>query len=309
MPTVLISGAAGFVGRHVVREAGRHRASLRLMSHHRPVGPSPHTVVRADLAAPASLHGVCEGVDVLIHCAARIGGSDEANEAVNARGTAALVAEARRAGVRRIVHLSTASVYGRGTFRGGRPAELTRNPRSATSRTRAAAEDAVLAAGGTVLRPHLVYGVGDVWVLPGLAGLLRALPGGVAGWTAAMSLVSATDLARLLVASALAPAGTLTESVYHAVHPAPVAAYDLLRAAAACTGAPWPQQRQITADRARSVLRTHREAAYALDLMTSDHVFDGAPLWRELRLAPGPCFGSDFPRLAGWYRTSLVTAA
>lgn len=56
MPTILITGAAGFVGGHVTREAARYRADLRLMSHRSPLlgsgpptqeGPRPRGVLRA----------------------------------------------------------------------------------------------------------------------------------------------------------------------------------------------------------------------------------------------------------------------
>lgn len=40
MPTILITGAAGFVGGHVAREAALHRGDLRLMSHRSPC-PTP----------------------------------------------------------------------------------------------------------------------------------------------------------------------------------------------------------------------------------------------------------------------------
>ncbi|MCX4576249.1 NAD-dependent epimerase/dehydratase family protein [Streptomyces sp. NBC_01571] len=304
MPTLLITGAAGFVGSHVTREAGRQRAELRLMSHRSPLPGSGPTVVRADLSEPASLRGVCEGVDVLIHCASRIGGDAVANEAVNARGTAALVEEARSAGVARIVQLSTASVYGRGTFRGSRPGELTRNPGSPTSRTRAAAEDAVLAAGGIVLRPHLVYGEGDAWVVPGLARMLSTLPGTVDGWPSRTSVIAVSELAGLLVATALAPAADLTASVYHAAHPEPVAVDALLRAVAACVGIDRPD-RDLTADQARAVLEERGVPASGLDLFTTDHVFDSAPLWSDLRRTPGPGFDTDFALAAPWYRKVL----
>lgn len=328
MPTILITGAAGFVGGHVTSEAARQRADLKLMSHRSPLsdsghpsdfGPLPHDgplphggpstqdgprVVRADLTDPASLRGVCDGVDVLIHCASQIGGSIEANEAVNARGTAALVEEARRAGVARIVQLSTASVYGRGTFRGSRPEELPRNPRSATSLTRAVAEDAVLAAGGVVLRPHLVYGEGDGWVVPGLTRMLRALPGTVAGWPARVSVIAVPELAALLVATALAPAADLTASVYHATHPVPLPVDTLVRAVADCTGIDRPD-RELTADQARAVLAEKGVPPSGLDMFTTDHVFDSGPLWSDLCRAPGAGFDTDFPLAVPWYRKVL----
>ncbi|MFF4115025.1 NAD-dependent epimerase/dehydratase family protein [Streptomyces sp. NPDC001714] len=308
MPILLITGASGFVGAHVTREAQRRRADLRLMSHRRslPRSCSGARTVHADLTDPGSLRGVCDGVDVLLHCAAQIGGSAAANEAVNARGTAALVAEARRAGVRRIVQLSTASVYGRGTFRGHRPEELTRNPGSVTSRTRAAAEDAVLAAGGVVLRPHLVFGVGDMWVGPNLARLLRALPGVVAGWLSRASVIGAPDLARLLVATALAPDGVLTSRVYHAADPAPVTVGSALRAVADCAGIDWPRD-HLTVGGAKAILAAKGVAPGTLDILTTDHFFAADALWSDLGQCPGGGFATWFGRAEQWYRSILAT--
>ncbi|MFJ8491156.1 NAD-dependent epimerase/dehydratase family protein [Streptomyces sp. NPDC094038] len=307
MPVLLITGASGFVGAHVTREAQRRRAGLRLMSHRRslPRSCAGARTVHADLTDPGSLRGVCDGVDVLLHCAAQIGGSAAANEAVNARGTAALVAEARRAGVRRIVQLSTASVYGRGTFRGDRPEELTRNPGSVTSRTRAAAEDAVLAAGGVVLRPHLVFGVGDTWVGPSLARLLRALPGEVAGWLSRASVIGAPDLARLLVATALAPDGVLAGRVYHAADPAPVTVGSALRAVAGCAGIDWPRD-NLTVEGAKAILTAKGVAPDTLDILTTDHFFAADALWSELGQCPGGGFDTWFGRAEPWYRSVLA---
>ncbi|MEV4339872.1 NAD-dependent epimerase/dehydratase family protein [Streptomyces sp. NPDC049590] len=303
-PTILITGAAGFVGGHVTREARRHRARLRLVRHRRDPHEPAGEVVHADLADPGSLRGICDGADVLIHCAAQIGGDPGTNEAVNARGTAALVAEARRAGVRRVVQLSTASVYGRGTFRGSRPENLVRRPASPTSRTRAAAEDAVLEAGGIVLRPHLVYGAGDKWVGPGLARILRALPGTVDGWPARTSVIAVTDLARLLVGAALAPARALGASVYHAAHPEPVAVSTLLRTVAECASLAWPHGR-LGAERARAILAERGQPPSALDMLTTDHVFDGTPLWTDLRQSPATPFPAGFHQARAWYHEVL----
>lgn len=309
MRSVLITGAAGFVGGHAVLEAARQGVELTLLSHRRPVpdaGPG-HRLRSADLADPQSLRGVCEGVDVVLHCASYIGSAPGPNESVNARGTRHLVAEARRAGVSRIVYVSTASVYGRGVFRSAHPADLVRSPGSLTSASRAAAEDAVLEAGGIVLRPHLVHGPGDVWMVPGLVRLLRALPGSVEGWTARLSVVSVHDLARLVVGAGLAPTADLTATVYHATHPAPVTADALLRAVAACASLPWPE-RVLSLPRARDLLAADPLASHALDMVRTDHWFDGVPLWRDLGLPPGPGFPAAFAESASWYRDAPAPA-
>lgn len=309
MPTVVITGAGGFIGRHVVREAERRGLTLRLTAHRSQVGAGAPgtTVVPADLTDPASLRGLCDGADALLHCASQIGGPDALCEAVNARGTAALVAEARRAGVARIVHLSTAAVYGRGTFRRARPQDLDRAPVSVTSRTRAVGEDAVLAAGGTVVRPHLVYGEGDTRVGPALARLLRGLPGTVEGWRARVSVVAAEDLARALVAAALAPGERLTAPVYHACHPEPVPWHTILSAVGDAASVPWPT-RDLALDEAYDWLRAHGGSRHDLDMLVTDHWFDGDPLWADLGCAPG-AFSERFARCESWYRRVLSPAA
>nr|AHW57768.1 PgaW2 [Streptomyces sp. PGA64] len=306
MPTVMIAGAAGFAGRHVAAEAARQGADLALMSHRRTPdrpgpGPGPVRFVRADLAHPHSLRGVCEGVDVLLHCASRIGGTPEENVTVNARGTAALVAEAQRAGVSRIVYLSTASVYGRGTFSGVLPGDIERRPQSPTSRTRALAEDAVLAAGGFVLRPYLVCGRGDDWVVPGLTRLVRALPGGTSDWNARLSVIPVTGLAALLVGAGLAPRERLSASVYHAALPDPVPASQLLRAVADVAGL-GPAGPEITPARARAWLREDRATSDALAMVATDHWFDSAQIWMDLGCAvPGTAAEACLSRLRAWH--------
>ncbi|GHF71462.1 NAD-dependent epimerase/dehydratase family protein [Streptomyces griseosporeus] len=301
-PHVLVTGAAGFIGARVARAAARHAGRLTLTSYRRPPEPVSGAVrtVRADLADPASLRGLCDGVDVLLHCASQIGGMPEANEAVNARGTAALVAEARRAGVDRIVYVSTASVYGRGTFRRAHPGQLARRPQSPTSRTRAAAEDAVLAAGGIVVRPHVLYGPGDEWVIPGLGRLLRDLGGTPTGWTSRHSVIAVTELAALLVGVGLAPRERLSASVYHAAYPAPAPASALLEAAAGCLAAP-PPRRELDVAEARELLAGDAAALHTLDLLATDHWFDSEPLWADLGRLPGPGWDADFPRMKEWY--------
>ncbi|MFB8179329.1 NAD-dependent epimerase/dehydratase family protein [Streptomyces sp. NPDC055966] len=310
MPNFLVTGAGGFIGTHVAREAARLAGQLTLTSHRRPPrapGADRARIVRADLADPDSLRGLCDGVDVVLHCASQIGGSPEANEAVNARGTAALVADAQRAGVSRIVYLSTASVYGRGIFRRARPEQLPRKPLSPTSRTRAEAEDAVLAAGGIVVRPYLVYGPGDTWVVPGLRRLLRTLPGTPTGWDARLSVIAVAELAALLVALGHAPRERLSSSAYHAAYPEPVTACELLRAVAAGTSLP---RARCTLGLAQARALPTEDGAFtrALDMLATDHWFDSTPLWADLGRPAGPGWDADAARMNEWY-ADLAAAA
>ncbi|OKH97856.1 autoregulator biosynthesis protein [Streptomyces sp. CB02923] len=212
-------------------DAHSHSLHLRATARKPPEAPQPAGApvewVAADLADPASLRGVCEGADVLLHLASDIGRDEERCELVNVRGTAALVAEAVRAGVGRIVMLSTAAVYGAGPHAGPGVDEVTPAPVSAASRTRLAAERPVLEAGGTVLRPGLVLGAGDRWVVPALAELLGRVPARWDGGRGLLSAVAVDDLARLFARLALAPDG-IPGGVHHASHPVPVRNGDLM---------------------------------------------------------------------------------
>ncbi|WP_031107340.1 NAD-dependent epimerase/dehydratase family protein [Streptomyces sp. NRRL S-146] len=298
---ILITGASGFVGSRVAATAQRQPgAHVRLLSRHAPHGPE---YVHGDLCAPPSLRGVCADTDVLVHCAARIGGDAETAEAVNDHGTRALVEEAVRAGVRRVVYVSTAAVHGRGPFRGVGPGELPIAPASPTSRTRAAAERYVLDAGGLVLRPHLVYGEGDRWVVPGLVWLMKELSATtLTGCEALQSVIDADTLGRAVVAAALAPAPG--GGVHHVNHPEPVTVPDLL----ACVGRELeepgggaPVDVATALDRAAgSPLALHH-----LGMLTVDHWFVDDAFWKDVDCSPGEGFEAAFRRAAPWYRAFL----
>ncbi|MGW7663732.1 NAD-dependent epimerase/dehydratase family protein [Streptomyces sp. NPDC054756] len=305
-PHVLVTGSGGFVGGHVVAAAGAAGGvRLRLLAR---AGPPPglrptHTFVRGDLAEPASLAGVCDGVDAVVHCASRVGGDPGELRRVNDLGTRALVEEAQRAGVRRFVYLSTAAVHGRGPFRAVRPGEVPLAPVSATSRTRAAAESHVLAASGTVLRPHLVYGAGDRWVVPGVLTLLRALGARPEGRLGRQSAVDAAALGRALLSAALAPPEH-TGGVRFVNHPRPVPGEDLLTAVAETYGLFPGTAPGLPLEEARARLRGHPVALHHLELLAVDHWFEDTPVWDALGCSPGPSFAEGFPRYAARYRNA-----
>lgn len=316
-PRILITGTTGFIGGRVAALAAARPepGRLRLLARRPLPPPAPVTgerdggpvteTVTGDLRDADSLRRACEGVDVLIHCASAIGGDEELARTVNDEGTRTLVDAAVRAGVTRIVSLSTASVHGRGPFRAAAPGTLPLAPGSATSRTRAAGERHVMDAGGAVLRPHLVYGTGDRQLIPGLVRLLAALPGPLAAGASLHSLIDVDSLAGALLGAALSPR---TEAgPYYVNHPEPVPVAELL---APCEEllqgrAGRPRAAAVGLAEAHELLAGHPFGRHHLAMLATDHWFaDGRP-WAELGCDPGPGFTAGFAAHAPWYRNLL----
>ncbi|MFC9914435.1 NAD-dependent epimerase/dehydratase family protein [Streptomyces sp. NPDC059862] len=298
---ILVTGANGFIGRHVLAAALRKPGTrIRLVRHHHmpPVDATESVeIVHADLSRPDSLSRLCKGIDAVVHCASLIEGDERALHEVNDAGTSALVADAQRHGVGRIVYVSTAAVYGRGPFREADTDDLLVRPASATSRSRAAAERHVLAAGGTVLRPHLVYGRGDRWVIPGLVTLIRHLGAPVA-CTSAHSAVEVGALAQAVVEAALSERDLA--GVHHVNHPVPLTgsavvslAQDLLHT---------QEVPPLTPDEARQRAAGSPLLRHHLDMLVTDHWFRSDRIWRLLPCAPGPEPARLLPELLPWYR-------
>ena len=123
MTTWMLTGGAGYIGAHVLRalqDAGHDVVVLDdLTTGHAAAVPSAARLVRGSYGDEAATRDllVTEGVDAILHCAARsLVGESVANPAKyyidNVAGGIALLEAARAAGVRRIVFSSTAAVYG-----------------------------------------------------------------------------------------------------------------------------------------------------------------------------------------------------
>lgn len=266
--------------------------------------------IRADLADPATLDGVCDGADVLLHLASCIGPDPLECERVNVRGGAALIAEASRRGVRRVVQLSTSAVYGPGPHSGIEVDGVAPAPVSASSRTRLAAEGPALAAGAHVLRPGLVVGAGDRWVVPALAELRQRVPAHWDSGDGLLSMVAVDDLGRLIGALACGPAEPPGAAVHHASHPEPVRAGDLMDRLTRHGVLPevserWPWERCLDA------LREHpgRMGERQFSLLATEHWYRSDEVWRAAGCEPGPGVLARVSAAAPWYREHLSVPA
>lgn len=312
---VLLTGAGGFVGGHVLQGLRALPAAprLRLLQHRRPLAVDDgghEQVVTADLAEPATLAGICKGITVLIHAASYLGNSAERCVAVNAEGTEALVAVARQAGVPRIIYVSNAAVYGYATHRRASEADVVLAPATAISRSRVRAELAVLAAGGIVLRPLFVYGRGDTRFLPAIIRALTRLPFMIGGGRAQLSVVAAEELANVVVCLATNDS-PVAPGAYHVTDGHPVSFRAIADALAENLGlrAPgWSVPNAVGRVLVRAVRggllggpRWAESDDHRLFLVTHDHHYDDAKLRQQLPRAVGPALPDRLPRYTDWY--------
>ncbi len=206
---VALTGATGFLGRHIVSrllaEGWRIRALAR-----RPraldAGEGME-IVEGDLADRGSLERLVAGADVVVHCAGLTrGGRPAAFHAVNAVGTARLVAAASAAPMRpRFVLISSLAAR-----------EPAISPYAASKR---AAEDALSHLGRdldwSVLRPAAVYGPGDPACLPLFKLFKRGLmlvPSPARPMDARVSLIYVEDVASAV--AAMLAAGSFDHGIF-----------------------------------------------------------------------------------------------
>ncbi len=164
---ILVTGASGFVGRHVVRELAtsgtRVRAMVRTARGASVLEGIDCELVRGDVTDPASLRAAARGMRTIVHLVSIIEGSPATFERVMATGTGNLVEAARETAVRRIVLMSAL-----GTGPGATVPYF---------RAKWAAEQAVSSSGveHVVLRPSFVFGT-DGGALPRFLRIARLAP-------------------------------------------------------------------------------------------------------------------------------------
>lgn len=192
---VAITGANGFVGRNVIAvlledgPAGDVRALVRDRSSSRSdlaALPGGLDLREADVTRPDTLVGAFDGVDAVVHTVAIPTERHGSFERINAEGTRAVVREAERAGVGKLIHISAIGAspdspypFLRTKGEGQAAVEASRIPH-------------------VVLRPSILFGPGDDF-FPRLRFSLRfpvvPLPG---GGTARFQPLHVADLARAI---------------------------------------------------------------------------------------------------------------
>jgi dihydroflavonol-4-reductase len=174
---VLVTGATGFIGTHLVRaltDLGMDvTAMVRAGSDVRGLQRYAHREIRGDLTDPGSLRAAMDGCELVFHCAAVVSyyrRDAEVLRLINVDGTRAMVRAALDARVKRFVHTSTVAAIGHDPA--GRPLDESAPYNSGRLRipycdTKHEAETIVLEEGvrrgldAVIVNPSFVFGPGD----------------------------------------------------------------------------------------------------------------------------------------------------
>lgn len=221
MTQILITGAAGFLGREVVCRSQAAGLCLRATDRQRGDLPATLDFRAADITIPDTLRGLFDDVDCVIHVAGLAHVFNKAQAAtapfhqINALGTDHVARAAAQAGVPAMVLVSSVSVYGpHDSRKGDRLVDETCpcHPETPYAESKYQAEQLAAAAARAagmrlrILRLATLYGEGD----PGnVARLFRTIDRRRFVWIGdgsnQKSLIHRDDAARACIAAAISP--------------------------------------------------------------------------------------------------------
>lgn len=325
--TVLVTGAAGFLGSHVIdallARGERPRALVRPGDRVSLATESGIVVCRADIGDRAAVAAAMDGVGRILHCAARTGpwGPQQVYRQTNVRGLETLVRAALSAGVTRIVHVSSITVHGndvRGAADEDAPLREEPNP---YSRSKVAGErllERMIAREGapvTIVRPGWIYGPRDT---ASFARFARMIEQGrmitIGSGKNHLPLIYVRDAAEgILLASEAGPA---EGRCYLLVNDEPVTQRDFIAAIAAGLGAPAPARRipyqpaVMLGAVAEGVGRLTRRSQpppvmrYGVRLLGGENRFSIDRARRELGFSPRVAMTEGVRRSVEWYRSA-----
>jgi dihydroflavonol-4-reductase len=234
---VAVTGATGFIGRHLVAALAARGVQVRAIVRPRrgPAALEGATVVTAPLER-TPLAEAFRGADQVVHLAGVVSSARARDYTdVNVTGAREVAAAAREAGAR-LVHVSSLAAAGPSSLLRPRREHDQPDPITPYGRSKLEGERAVQAIPGlrwTILRPGVVYGPGDRAMLPLFRWVARGVAPLVGRRDAAYTLVHVDDVVRAILA---ATADAATGDVLFVGHPTPATGRQVLDAIQAALG-------------------------------------------------------------------------
>jgi len=250
----MVTGGAGFLAGHLIDRLlaeGHEVRTLELASSDTSrLDGLGVEVVDGDLRDRPVVERSCDGVEVVFHVAALAApwGTREDFWSINVEGTDNAIAGSRKAGARRMVHVSSPSAVFDGTdhFMDDESLPYPKTFLSHYCETKAVSEQRALAASGadlevTVIRPHVIWGPRDRNILPRL--IERARQGRLAqigDGTNRVSTLYVENGAQALMLAAEAEAAP--GNAYFITNNDPVVLWDFIRDILSRLGLPPPDR-------------------------------------------------------------------
>jgi len=326
--TVLVTGATGFLGTSLVRRLLAEGESVRMLARSaakaKPLTDEGAEAVIGDITDPAAVSEAVDGATVVYHLAGRLfepGVPGAEYRAIHVEGTKLLLERCQHATLERFVHCSTTGVLG---VTGDGPADETApyRPTNVYEATKAEAEQAVLDKSreglpAVIARPGLVYGPGDLHLLPFFRTVLRRRfrpIGRRPVWLHPIYIDDTTE--------ALLRCGKQADAVgecFHLAGQEPVSLARLAEAVARAGGTRLPrghipltaaQAVALVGDRLPPNLKQSAPLTRSrLDFLTHSRVYDVRKAERVLGFAAATDLRTGAARSMAWYRAEGYLAA
>jgi nucleoside-diphosphate-sugar epimerase len=320
---VLITGATGFLGSALAWRLLHGGVRLRLLVRSaakagRLTSQGAEAVV-GDLTNAEAVNAALRDVTIVYHLAGRLlipGVHGDEYRRTHVEGTQKMLAACERTpSVKRFVHCSTTGVLG---VTGYRPADedAPMRPTNVYEQTKAQAELAVCAAWSrgfpaVIARPGLVYGPGDLHLLPFFTAVLKRRFRPIGRRAVWLHPIYIDDLTEALVRCGDSPSAG--GQCFHLAGPSPVSLTDLAQAIADAGGTRCPRGHfPLPVARAAAALsdllpgQLKRRAPLTrrrLDFLTHSRVYDVTKAQRQLGFTAATGLSSGMAKAISWYRS------
>jgi predicted dehydrogenase/nucleoside-diphosphate-sugar epimerase len=230
---VLVTGANGLIGRHLVRRLLHAGNRVRLFVRRRPeaefMNDGNVEVFLSDLGDPAAVDRAVAGTEIVYHVGAAMKGNAHDHERGTVCGTQNIVDSVLRHNVQRLVYISSLSCLHAAAARRDDvitedwPVEPSPSKRGAYTQAKTAAEKIVLDAVGdrhlraVLLRPGRVFGPGMTLLTPEVARKIGRLLVILGDGTRELPLVFVEDVIDAIIQAA--ETSKFDGSVFHIVDP------------------------------------------------------------------------------------------
>ncbi|MGO1383219.1 MAG: NAD-dependent epimerase/dehydratase family protein [Arachnia sp.] len=323
---VLVTGASGLLGGGVAQALVARGDDVTVLQR-RPSNLGLREVL-GDITDPAALTRAAQGRDAVIHLAAKVNitGAWTDYHRINVRGTEALLAACRDAGVSRMVKVSSPSVAHAGSSlvgAGSGPADPT-HARGHYARSKAMAEMEALKADArdelavVVIRPHLVWGPGDTQLVERIGRRARSGRLPIIGSGAPLVDTLFIDNAVDAMVAAMDRCEQVRGESFVVTNGEPRPIGEILGEWARATGAPTPSRHIPTglamfAGRAFDGVTALRQrlghdmstdpplTRFLVEQLSTAHWFDQRRTREALGWSPKISLDDGFERLGAWY--------